>query len=667
MMDKGNSVEVKDLCKTFTVGTIPPKNSKSASKLHRKNFEERVVLDGISFKIKKGESVGILGRNGSGKSTILKMLAKVMHPDSGEIEIEGKTISILELGMGFHHELSGRENIYVKGSMYGLSEKEMDTLIDEIIEFSELDDRIDDPIRVYSSGMYARLAFAIAIKIKSDVVIIDEILSVGDIGFRSKCNLALKDIKKRGTTIIMASHSMNTIERMCDRVIWIDSGKVREIGESSVVCYHFEKDMTDSFESIKASALSGDVISQNNLGVFYRDGKNVIADSEEAYKWFKKAAESGLTDAQLNLGEMILQKNNTEENKQEALTWFDMAADAGNMNAQIRISEILGENDEDDNWTSLVELLTNLAEQGNTRSQATLANILFNGTGITKDYESAFQWYLKSAESGDPASQFQIGLMYRDGLGIEKDSKKAVEWLSVSANNNYMKARTELAVMFKKGLGTERDLPESLKWYREAANTGDAGSMYQAAIMCRDGIGTEINLKESNIWFNLFSKQGRLRVQNTLGEICRYDTKIADSVAIDIYEGSAKAGNLAAGFTLAILKKDGTITTPDAIMAAEWFKKTSEHGHVGAQIELGNMLLRGIGIERDLKAAFTLFKKAADAGNSTARTQLGIMYRDGIGTEKDPKLAKTLFQLASEQGNKNATLSLLLMNDEPPL
>jgi len=666
-MKEGNSVEVRGIRKTFTVGTITPKSQSSISVLRKRKFEERVVLKGISFEVKKGESVGLLGRNGSGKSTILKMLSKVMYPDFGEIEVRGRVASILELGMGFHQELSGRENIYIKGSMYGLSAKDMDAIIEDIIEFSELRDRIDDPLRVYSSGMHARLAFAIAIHIKSDVMIIDEVLSVGDIGFRSKCNVALRDLKKGGTTILLASHSMSTVEEMCDRVIWIEAGKVREIGETSAVCYHYRKDLTDSFESIVTSAESGDIVSQNNLGVLYRDGRDVEANQEEAFKWFKKAAESGLTEAQLNLGEMMLQQNNTPEGKKEACVWFNMAADAGNTEARIRVAEILSGDEEDDGWDYCVELLTALSEKGNARAQATLARVFLDGIGVPKDQKTAFKWFYKSAESGDIWSQHQIGVMYRDGIGMDRNPVKAVEWLTVSANNGNMKAKTELASMFKKGMGVERDLSSSLKWYREAARAGDANSMYQVATMCRDGVGTEVDMRESNRWFNAFSKQSRLKLQNTVGEICRYDIDTDTSVAVNIYEKGAKNGNIAAEFTFGMLKKDGAITMADSDVAAEWFRKAAESGHINSQIEYGNILLRGIGVKRDPEAAFAMFKMAADACNHVARNQLGNMYRDGVGVERDLEKAKVLFRLAAEQGNKDAPLSLLKISSNSQL
>jgi len=653
-MDKNNSIEVRNLHKSFTVKTIHRKTDTSGT---RKNLEKRTVLEGINFSIKKGESVGILGRNGSGKSTLLKMLSKVMYPDSGEIEVDGKIVSILELGMGFHREFSGRENIYLKGTMYGISEKEMDGMIDDIIAFSELGERIDDPVRVYSSGMYARLAFSIAIKIKCDIVIIDEILSVGDIGFRTKCSIALKDVKKRGTTIIMASHSMKTVEEMCDIVIWIDSGKVREVGESSAVCYHFEKDLVDSFDSVKTSAETGNLASQNSLGIFYRDGKNIEADSIEAIKWFKKAAESGHVEAQLNLAEMFLLENNTEENREKACFWFSKSADAGNTVARMRLAETQSNNKNSEIWKYAIDLLTKLAENGNTRAQITLGNALFNGIGTSKDYDSAFTWYQKAAEKRDNVAQYKVGMMYRDGQGTEKDLKKAVEWLSASANNNFTKAKVELAIMFRRGTTVERDLSKALEWYQQAANTGDANSMYQIAVMYRDGIGIDVNIPESNRWFDRFSKQERLKIQTALGDICRYDANVEESLMMDVYERTANDDSIVAEYTLGMfLKRKGQFE-----VASKMFKKAADREHVGAQIELGFLFLKGSGVEKNLERAFELFKKAADSGNQIARNQLGLMYRDGTGIEKNTEKAKEMFRLASEQGHNESLQYLLEM------
>ena len=196
----------------------------------RRKHEEHWVLNGISFQVQKGEAVGLVGENGCGKSTTLKMLTRILYPDEGTIEVKGRVSSLIELGAGFHPDLSGRENIYTNASIFGLSRKEIDRRLGEIIAFSELEKFIDDPVRTYSSGMYMRLAFAVAINVDADVLLIDEILAVGDAAFQAKCFRKLKEIKGRGTTIVIVSHSLGQIEQICEKSIWIDEGLIRMEG-----------------------------------------------------------------------------------------------------------------------------------------------------------------------------------------------------------------------------------------------------------------------------------------------------------------------------------------------------------------------------------------------------------------------------------------------------
>jgi ABC-type polysaccharide/polyol phosphate transport system, ATPase component len=211
----------------------------------RRKYQTRNILNGISFQVKKGEAVGLIGKNGCGKSTTLKMLAKIMCPDSGEVYVQGKVSSLLELGAGFHPDMSGRENIYLNASILGLTKKEIEKKIDNIIAFSELEEFIEDPVRTYSSGMYMRLAFSVAINVNADVLLIDEILGVGDVSFQKKCFERLQEIKTYGTTIIIVSHSLEQLEAICNRCIWICDGKIKEEGLPVIVNAHYYKEMED--------------------------------------------------------------------------------------------------------------------------------------------------------------------------------------------------------------------------------------------------------------------------------------------------------------------------------------------------------------------------------------------------------------------------------------
>ncbi|WP_300791465.1 ABC transporter ATP-binding protein [uncultured Acetatifactor sp.] len=196
----------------------------------RTRHRDVTVLDGISFQVRRGEAVGLIGKNGCGKSTTLKLLTRILYPNEGRVTVNGRVSSLIELGAGFHPDMTGRENIYTNASIFGLTRKEVARRMDAIIRFSELEGFIDSPVRTYSSGMYMRLAFAVAINVDADVLLIDEILAVGDAAFQRKCFERLKEIKGKGTTIVIVSHSMEQMYKICDRLIWIEDGAIREEG-----------------------------------------------------------------------------------------------------------------------------------------------------------------------------------------------------------------------------------------------------------------------------------------------------------------------------------------------------------------------------------------------------------------------------------------------------
>lgn len=229
-------IEVKDVTKSFKVYYDKGKELKEKLLFWKRNrYENRVVLDHVSFNIRRGEAIGLVGKNGCGKSTTLKLLTRIMYPDSGEIVMKGRVSSLIELGAGFHPDMTGRENIYTNASIFGLSRKEIDARLNDIIEFSELGQYIDNPVRTYSSGMYMRLAFSVAINVDADILLVDEILAVGDANFQTKCFNKIREIKGQGTTIVIVSHSLGQIEQICDRSIWIKEGKIQMEGDPKSV------------------------------------------------------------------------------------------------------------------------------------------------------------------------------------------------------------------------------------------------------------------------------------------------------------------------------------------------------------------------------------------------------------------------------------------------
>lgn len=206
-------------------------------------FNEFWALRKVSLRIHRGEAIALVGRNGAGKSTLLKLIAKVQRPTMGRIWVQGRMAPLIELGAGFHEELTGLENIFLNGAMLGFSRKEMEKKVNNIIEFSELANFIDSPLRTYSSGMHARLGFAVAAEADPDILIIDEVLSVGDEAFQQKCMDRMLRYRERGVTIVYVTHGLDSIEQLCNRTAWIDQGRLRYVGETARVVEMFRDSM----------------------------------------------------------------------------------------------------------------------------------------------------------------------------------------------------------------------------------------------------------------------------------------------------------------------------------------------------------------------------------------------------------------------------------------
>lgn len=230
------AIEVKDVYKTFDVYLDKANSLKEKMLFWKRNRKEvREVLKGINLNINKGEAVALIGVNGSGKSTLLKLMTKIIYPNQGKIITNGKLTSLLELGAGFHADFSGRENIYFNASIFGLTKKEIDNRLEQIIDFSELREYIDNPVRTYSSGMYMRLAFAVAINVDADILLVDEILSVGDQHFQAKCIDKMKELKKEGKTMVFVTHSLGSAKELCDRAVWLNQGVIKLDGDTDTV------------------------------------------------------------------------------------------------------------------------------------------------------------------------------------------------------------------------------------------------------------------------------------------------------------------------------------------------------------------------------------------------------------------------------------------------
>lgn len=243
MQTTDHAIVATNISKSYRVYHDRAVTLKERLLFNQHRYSTNTVLDGISLDVPWGSSLGLIGRNGSGKSTLLKLLTGIIYPDSGDIHIYGKVSSLLELGAGFHPDFSGRENIYNNASIFGLSREEIDERYSEIVDFSELHEYIDNPVRTYSSGMYMRLAFSVAINVDAEILLIDEILAVGDTHFQNKCFDMLQRLRGSGKTIVLVTHSLGTVEGFCDTVGWLDQGYLRAYGCPTTILPEYREEV----------------------------------------------------------------------------------------------------------------------------------------------------------------------------------------------------------------------------------------------------------------------------------------------------------------------------------------------------------------------------------------------------------------------------------------
>ncbi len=247
-----NAITVKDVTKIYKMYDKPIDRLKESLHPGHKEYHRKFyALDHLSFQVKKGETVGIIGTNGSGKSTILKIITGVLSPTTGTVEVEGNISALLELGAGFNSDYTGIENIYMNGTMMGFSKKEMDAKLQDILDFADIGDFVHQPVKTYSSGMFVRLAFALAINVEPEILIVDEALSVGDVFFQSKCYRRMEEIRQKGTTILMVTHDMGSIIKYCDKVVLLNKGNFVAQGKPGHMVDLYKKILANQMDALK--------------------------------------------------------------------------------------------------------------------------------------------------------------------------------------------------------------------------------------------------------------------------------------------------------------------------------------------------------------------------------------------------------------------------------
>lgn len=316
MAEKETAVRIKDLTKSFKI----PLEASSGIKQKlinvlkgRKGYRRFTPLKNVSFEIEAGDFFGIVGRNGSGKSTLLKTIAGIYAPDQGLVQVNGKLVPFIELGVGFNPELTGRENIFLNGALLGFSHKEMEAMYDEIVEFAELGDFMEERLKNYSSGMQVRLAFSIAIRAEGDILLLDEVLAVGDAAFQQKCFDYFEKLKKNKQTVIIVTHDMSAVQRFCNRAMIIENGLIKKIGEPSEVADIYTE---DNIENLTSNEDSRDDTTDSNhkIELWAKQDQDIVnlsfkcttsLDDSEVYVGFT-LFKNGMNTAEINSMDKVI-------------------------------------------------------------------------------------------------------------------------------------------------------------------------------------------------------------------------------------------------------------------------------------------------------------------------------------------------------------------------
>ena len=510
-MNSHNAVELRDISLAYAVNSNGPKKGVLGKVVKTKTTNQ--IFENFNLDIKKGEILGVIGTNGAGKSTLLSLIAKIMEPDSGTVEINGKVATILELSMGFHPDLTGRENIILKGELYGFRKKEIEAIVDEIADYSGIGTYIDNPVRTYSSGMKSRLAFSIMIHVKADIMLVDEILSTGDIAFSTKASDYFKKILKDGKTVVYVSHSTGSVESLCTRVIWIDKGKIVADGKPKKICGRYKEAIMGSIDVLTDQAESGLSDAQYRLGMLYKNGADVKANPELYLYWIKMAAEQGHLKAQIEYSDYLLQSNEPSC-KEKATEYLSLASLRGDTSARMKLSSIIGGSDLDYEYELVKRIMKQASDTGGPSDILNYANFLLKVPLYEKNLFEAFKLFkLLSDKYDHPDAIIQLATMYKDGIGTEKNIESYLAILKKGASLGVLKAINQLANIYNDGIIVDEDVVKSFELYELGAQRGSPNCQYNVATMYMNGIGTEINLEKARYWYDMYAKSQLIAYQ----------------------------------------------------------------------------------------------------------------------------------------------------------
>lgn len=633
-------IKVRGLKKSYT---IIDKNI-SIGHVFKKNKTQYTIFDGIDLDIHRGDIVGILGRNGCGKSTFLKLVSEILEPDEGTVEVHGKIASILELSMGFHNDLSGRDNIILRSALYGIPREDVLKHIDEIIAYSDLGVFIDNPVRTYSSGMRSRLAFAIMVNVEADIFLVDEALSTGDMAFASKASEHLKDLVRSGKTVLFTSHSMNTIKRTCNRAIWICDHVIKMDGPADEVVDAYSRSINDSFEETMHLAEGGSSSAQYRVSTFYRDGNGVNKDPEQQRHWLEEAAVREHPMAMSDLADILMSEGKAEE----AMGLYQKAAEAGNYEARRKYATMQGDTRED--IEELRKIMKDLTSTDYPYDLYNYGNLMYKSALTVEDYREAFKYLKLASEKGWLDADFLLAQMYRDGNGVDRSIEDYEKRLIYAAEGGHAKAMSALAEAYLDGKYIQKDNEKAFQWYMRSASSGNMKSQYQVAVMLSSGIGCEKDEEAAKQWFARYSSTA-LNDSRKIAMDTMKSRRIDIDISNDMLKAMSKSFHPQSMVSLASKYESGNGFKKNTDAAVSLLEKASVAGG-SPRTKLAERYLEGD--DESKKKAFELLRSAASYGDGGAMYRLAMMYKDGICCEADDQKYRWFMRMAAERGNRDA-------------
>ncbi len=626
-------IRVQGMSKSFMI------DDPESKRFHSKKMEFNVFHD-VTLEIRRGEVVGVIGRNGVGKSTFLKLVSGILVPDEGEVEVKGNVASILELSMGFHPDLTGRENIVVRSELYGITRDRIAASVDRIVKYADLGAFIDNPVRTYSSGMKSRLAFAVMINVDADIYIIDEALSTGDAAFSAKTSEHLKNLVREGKTVLFTSHSTGVVESTCERAVWLSDNTIKMDGPAEEVCAAYKRSITESFDITKSLAEDGASGAMYRLATFYRDGNGCEADRQLYLEWLRRASEKDHPMAMAEYADILASEGATEA----ATEMYRKAAATGSYQSRRKYALLLTQ--DTSGIKELREAMLRLASSGFHYDECGYGQLLIDTATSEQDYIDAAEWLAKALEHGSIDAAYELGMLYRNGRGVARDISRFIELMGEASERGHPRAASEAARLYDDGVFVETDQTAAFSWYLKGAEAGNAGCMYEAAHRLEEGIGTDADLEQARAWYSRFAASSVSRTFMSAADALRGRENDREGSEA-LIEHSAEALNTRA------VSKNAKCSDPE-----EHFEKClARSGPMGApRARLAECYLNGIGTEKDERKAFTLYKDAADGMDADSMYMVGQMYKDGTGTEVSFPQYKYYIRMAADRRNKDASV-----------